>query len=89
MFSGAVNRDLDEIREKECPQIIHASDMIGMGMGDQHRVDTGVSGGKKLVANVRPGIHKEIEPVFLNKKRTTLTPVFGIVRITFPPSRRT
>ena len=82
----AVDRDPLAVRPVETAQLVHSSDVVGMRVGEQDRVDARVAGRQQLVADVRPGVDQEVEPVLLDENGAALAPVLRIVGIAPAPA---
>lgn len=57
--------DYPAVDEVESPQVVHAVDMVRMGMGEKDRVDVGDPLAEGLPPEVRRGVYEDVLPLRL------------------------
>jgi hypothetical protein len=64
--------------EMKPPEVVYAVDMVRMGMGEEHGIDTGDPFADHLLSKIRRGIHQDIFSPRLDNDRGAAPFVAGV-----------
>ena len=84
-FRIAIDRDWRAHQAVDRSQIVDPVQMVRMGVGEEHGVETTGPGVEELLAHVRRCIYEERRRAFLHEDRDSAPPVFRLAGIAVSP----